>query len=201
MRELKRKINNQIVPLVLASESEGRKLILESLNFKFSIDCSDIVEESYSASNAEELVTLLAMEKAQTAAKKYTDALVIGADTVICYQGEIIGKPASKVEAEKILLKLSGNTHQVITGLAIIDVAQNKTVQVIAISYVTFFSITLAEIQEYVATGEPMGKSGAYASQGLAAKFIKNISGDITNVIGLPKDALLTLFDELGFCF
>jgi len=197
MKELKRKANHQTVMLILASASEGRKLILEELGTSFFVDVSNIDEASFNISDVEKLVMSLATEKAFSVAKKYKDAIVIGADTVVYHQGEIIGKPLNGKEAEKILLKLSDSTHQVITGVTLVDVRQNRVVRAKNISDVTFVPIPLSDIKKYVATGEAMGRSGAYASQGLASKFIKTIVGDPTNVVGLPKDTLLTLFGEL----
>ena len=199
MLELKSKFTQKSVPLILASVSQGRKSILEKMNVKFSIDPADIDEKSYKASTPEELVSLLAREKAFSAAKKYTDAVIIGADTLVLFNGEVIGKPANNFEAEETLLKLSGHTHQVITALAIIDVTNKRMVQENTISSVTFYNIPLEEIRSYIATGEPMGKAGAYGSQGLGSKFIKNIVGDMTNVVGLPKESFLQLLDKIGY--
>ncbi len=188
--------------LILASGSPGRKQVLENLGLLFQIDPANIDEESFHEPSAESLVSVLALEKAKHIAKKYKEGVVLAADTMISYENEIIGKPRDKEHAEEILTTLSSRTHQVITGLTLIDIASGKIVQRTVITLVTFHDLSSEEILKYIATGEPFGMAGAYAIQGEYGKaLIKGVDGEGTNICGMPKQALLSAIEELGYCF
>lgn len=187
--------------LVLASASPRRKELLTQAGFSFTVQQSSIAEDLLPAESPIAYVTRLAREKAQAVydqvAPRYTgDAplLVLGADTtVVAPDGEILGKPCDYADAARMLRKLSGATHQVITGVALVSEAVRPTgVETAAeVTYVTVATISEEEIDAYVKSGEPMDKAGAYAIQGYAARFIPRVHGCYFNVVGLPL-ALVT---------
>jgi septum formation protein len=144
------------------------------------------------------LVKTLSLEKARTIAQKYPDAIIIAADTIGVLRGKIVGKPHSVGEARKMLQMLSGKSHRVITGLTVLDSAFNKTVTRTIETLVYIKKLSLAEIQNYVETGEPLDKAGAYAIQGLGSVIVEKIIGDYYNVVGLPLNALSECLKEFG---
>lgn len=170
--------------VILASASPRREELLKKLCDNFIVDAGN-VEEIQSAENPKILAIKNAAAKAETIAKKYSaEDIIIGADTIVTLDGKIFGKPDGIRGAEKMLRELSGKKHEVITGVAI--VANGKIFTDAETTEVFFGEMTNAEISEYVATGEPLDKSGSYALQGGAAKFIEKIHGDWSNVVGLP---------------
>lgn len=173
--------------VVLASQSPRRRELLSELipNFKIMADTSD---ETFDAESApEETVVRLAMKKAKNvAARSDSDAIVIAADTVVFIDGRILGKPADENEAAEMLRKLSGRDHHVCTGIAIIDNLIGKSYSCFERTVVHFKPLTDAEIEGYIASGEPMDKAGAYGIQAKGALFVEWIKGDYFNVVGLP---------------
>ena len=137
--------------------------------------------------------------KAETVAKKYPRDVVIGADTIVVFDGKIFGKPDGERGAFEMLKKLSGNRHEVITGLAIVK--DGKTFSAAEVTEVFFGEMTDEDILNYVATGEPLDKSGSYALQGGTAQFIEKIHGDWSNVVGLPLYRLRLLAKSVGCNF
>jgi len=172
--------------LILASKSPRRKYLLEQAGLSFSIIPSDFDENTVSLSTPEEYVKVLAESKANDIAKKNPQSWVIGADTVVLIDGTILGKPGSKKEARKMLYKLSGNTHQVLTGYAIQCINKNHIFSETIVTDVTFKHLTNEEINWYITTTEPFDKAGAYAIQGLGTFLVRKIHGSYTNVVGLP---------------
>lgn len=173
--------------LILASASPRRKEILEQMGLMFTVSpCSG--EEKLETEDPEEAVRTLALQKASEAAGRQTEAaLVIGSDTVVAYDGRILGKPADEEEAAAMLRMLSGNTHMVYTGVAVIDAETKKTLVHFAEgTEVTMYPMTEQWIRSYVASGKPMDKAGAYAIQGGCMPFIREIRGEYTNVVGFP---------------
>lgn len=173
--------------LILASASPRRKEILEQMGLTFEIypSCG---EEKLNTEDPVEAVKSLALCKAEEVAEYQTEpALVIGADTVVAYEGRILGKPADEKEAVRMLQMLSGSTHKVYTGTAVID-TQTKEVLVNFAdeTKVSMYPMTEAWIRHYVSTGEPMDKAGAYAIQGGCMPFIREIHGEYMNVVGFP---------------
>ena len=170
--------------IILASGSPRRKEILELADLDF-----DVIP-----SNAEEITTKTAphevvMELASIKAKDIYEQsdkqnMVVGADTVVAYQGQILGKPSDKEDAKRMLSMLSGQTHEVYTGVCVIENGKAKTFY--EETKVTFYEISEGEIDHYIQTGEPMDKAGSYGIQGKAAVFIKGIEGDYYNVVGFP---------------
>ncbi len=168
--------------LILASESKRRVQILSMLGFKFLVIPS-YVEESYTG-NPLLVARRLAFKKAFTVWKDYKFAVVIGADTLVVLGKNILGKPKDKESAISMLGSLSGKWHKVITGVCVIS--PKGKVSFHDIAWVKFRRISKEEIEEYVETGEPMDKAGAYAIQGIGAKFVEKIKGDFYTVMGLP---------------
>lgn len=184
--------------VILASNSPRRHELLKKLCNDFIIEASD-AEEIQSAENPKALAIENAVRKAQSVAKKNPDAVVVGADTIVVLDGEIFGKPCDSLGAEKMLARLAGRKHEVITGLALC--AGGKTFTASEVTEVFFGYMTAEEIRDYVATGEPLDKSGSYALQGGATKFIEKIHGDWANVVGLPVYRLKHLATAAGIDF
>ena len=190
--------NENRMDIILASKSPRRRALLEQMGVRdFRIVTPDIDEHMDRDLPPAELVRQISLEKAQAvAAQADSNTVVIAADTVVALDGVVLGKPADKEEAFRMLSLLSGNRHQVYTGLAVLRGEQvfsqwEETA-------VTFRSLTAEEIEAYIATGEPMDKAGAYGIQGYGALFIQGISGDYYNVMGLPVCRLGQILGQLG---
>lgn len=184
--------------IVLASKSLRRKQILEQAGLKFSVDVSNFDEKTVSAKKPGELVKLLSLAKANAVADKYKDAIIIGSDTVVVLGKEILGKPETKRQAKEMLKKLSGKTHFVFSGYAIIDTKDNKTISGYVETKVKFKDLTDKEISTYVTKCEVLDKAGAYAIQDKAAVFIEYIQGDYLSVVGLPLAAVYKALSKFG---
>lgn len=179
--------------LILASGSPRRKELLTQVGLSFEIKVSD-VEEVTTATEPAQVVKDLSSQKAKAVWETLTekdrcDAVVLGADTVVSLDGKILGKPKTEQEACEMLQALSGQTHQVYTGVSLVTASQDKEPEVIRFAEctdVTFYEMSVEEIEAYVATGDPMDKAGAYGIQGAFAAYVKGIQGDYNNVVGLP---------------
>ena len=185
-------------PLVLASGSPRRRELLAQAGYRFEIQVSSVAESRRSGEDAIRFATRLAREKAQQVfAQRQSSAqptLVLGADTVVVCDEEILGKPADAADATRMLLRLSGRTHQVVTGVAV--VWDEGSAEVAAeLTHVTMRTISPQEVSDYVAGGEPMDKAGAYAIQGYAGRWIPRINGCYFNVVGLPLALVTSLLD------
>lgn len=181
--------------VILASGSPRRHELLRKLCSDFVVEVSD-AQEVQQADNPKILAVENARLKASSIAARHPEAVVIGADTIVVLDGEIFGKPDGVSGAEEMLARLSGRRHEVITGLAIC--AGGKVFTTAEVTEVYFGEMTAEEIREYVATGEPLDKSGSYALQGGATKFIEKIHGDWSNVVGLPVYRLRRLAQAAG---
>lgn len=170
--------------IVLASSSPRRRELMRFITEQFEIITSDAEEKTQPGLSPEETVKALAELKADDVFPKATDSVVIAADTVVACDGRILGKPADRTQAFAMLKSLSGRTHSVFTGVCIREEDRKK---VFAIrSDVTFYDLTDREIGEYIATGEPDDKAGAYGIQGKGCLLVESISGDYFNIVGLP---------------
>lgn len=180
--------------LILASKSPRRIDLLKMMGLSFSIQpCTD--EERIDAAwGPDKVVEALATQKAQSIYSKNPNCCVIGADTIVWYNGEVIGKPHSKEDAHAILKKLQGNTHQVYTGIAVIT--PNGMDVRHAITSVTFAPMSEQEINGYISTGEPMDKAGAYGMQGIGGVFVESVCGSSFNVIGMPIQVLYQMLKK-----
>lgn len=177
------------VPLVLASGSPRRRDLLAKLGFAFEVTPSEADETWPESLGLGEAVEALAMRKAEVIARDHPESLVLGADTVVVLDGEVLGKPPDAEAARATLARLSGRTHTVYTGLAL--VLADRRVGAHEATHVTFSDLTPEEIAAYVATGSPLDKAGAYGIQDdLGALFVACIEGDYFNVVGLPLHRL-----------
>ncbi len=185
--------------LVLASSSPRRRELLAELGLPFEIRPSDADETPRAGETPEALVLRLARIKAATVARP--GELVLGADTVVAIDGEILGKPIDDADATRMLRALSGQTHEVWTGVALHRTTASEPVALADArrTLVTFRRLSESEIAAYVASGEPRDRAGAYAIQGGAAGFVERIEGDWDNVVGLPLAAVRDLLRTLGF--
>jgi septum formation protein len=184
--------------IILASGSEQRKKLLKTIGLDFEIEKSDYIEDMTEKLPAHKLVQKLALGKAQNVAKKYKNAIIIGADTFIVLEKEFLGKPHTPQKAKKMLKKISGKKHKLITGIAIIDTKENKIFTDYEITEVWFKKMSNKEIKEYIKTGEPLDKAGGYAIQKLGCLFIEKINGNYTNVVGLPINKVYEYLLKLG---
>ena len=193
--------------IVLASASPRRAELLKNIGLEFSVRPDDSEEISTPGLDPAETVKELARNKASNVAGKIRNAgglgdeevLVIGADTVVVLSGEILGKPKDEADAERTLRRLSGNRHEVYTGVSVIDTFSGREVCDHEATVVEFRDISDEEIAAYIRTGEPMDKAGAYGVQNLGALFVKRIEGDYFNVVGLPLCKLgMILKKEFG---
>ena len=169
---------------ILASASPRRKELLEKAGYTFAVLVSDADETLPDGISPEEAVRLNAARKAQAVSALHPGDVVLGCDTVVAIGGKILGKPRSAAEAKEMLRQLSGRTHTVYSGVCITD-GTKKTVFAVATD-VTFYALSEVTIDAYAATGEPMDKAGAYGIQGLGCVLVREISGDYSNVVGLP---------------
>ena len=183
---------------VLASASPRRRELLEQIDCSFCCVISDAAEEKRQDISPQELVVANALIKARAVANmpQSKKLPVLGADTVVSFEGKIFGKPKNREAAKQMLLALSGKSHEVCTGIAFIHEGKEWTDAVT--TKVSFSQLTEAEIDTYVNTGEPDDKAGAYAIQGKAAAFIEAIDGCYTNVVGLPLERLIKLAEKAG---
>lgn len=170
--------------IILASASPRRRELMELAGYDFEVICADIVEVVPENVQPQEVVMSLALQKAQAVAAEHGGSVVVGSDTVVVLDGKILGKPHSEREACEMLRSLSGRTHKVFTGVAI--VCGDKVKSFFDETDVEFYPLNDVEIKKYVATGEPMDKAGAYGIQGKGSVLVKKINGDFFNVMGLP---------------
>jgi septum formation protein len=180
--------------LVLASSSPRRRELLTQAGFQFQVQSQSISEDVLPNEDPLAYTTRLAREKAQAVFEtRATEPglIVLGADTTVVVEGEILGKPTDAADAARMLRLLSGRTHQVITGVAL--VSRSGVTSAVETTEVTMLPISEEEIATYIATGEPMDKAGAYGIQGYAARWIPRISGCYFNVVGLPIALVSTL--------
>ncbi len=181
--------------LVLASRSPRRSELLRSAGLEFEVRPVNVDETPFPDENPEEHVKRLAQQKA-TAATASADETVLGADTIVVMNGEIFGKPVNAADAERMLRLLSGRKHEVLTGVCL--KLGEHVVTDWATTLVWFQQLSDVEIGEYINSGEPLDKAGAYAIQGLASKFIERIDGSYSNVVGLPVSLVYTCLKRLA---
>ncbi len=181
-------------PLILASGSPRRKHLLESLNIPFEVQVADIEEIRLPGENPAAMVTRLSREKAQAVSKVRIKSLVLAADTTVVLDGELLGKPRDKADSIQMLMRLSGRSHTVITGIALVHEQTGRLSTAFESTLVTFDSMSDTEIVDYVDTGSPLDKAGSYGIQDdRGALFVSRIEGDFFNVMGLPLNRLYRL--------
>lgn len=177
--------------IILASTSPRRKELLEKTGLVFEVVGSDYEEDMTLVLPPTELAKYLSRGKAEAVAKNHPDAVIIAADTFIIYNGKVLGKPHTLEKAKEILRMLSGNPHTVVTGFTVIDAQNGESSSEAVATNVYFKNLNEQEIDDYIATGEPLDRAGAYAIQGLGKSFVNHIEGDYDNVVGLPTTAVL----------
>jgi septum formation protein len=182
--------------LVLASASPRRQEILRAAEIAFEVHPADILEDPLPGENAKDCAERLAREKAESISRKHPDNPVLGADTVVVIDNQILNKPVDAADAIRMLCLLSGRTHHVITGVCLVVNGQSSVAS--ETTSVQMSEIAEKEIAAYVATGEPMDKAGAYAIQGVASRWIPRIEGDYSNVVGLPIALVYRMLREAG---
>lgn len=181
--------------IILASNSPRRREILGKF-INFEAVTAEVEEDNDFYKSPQTLVMALAFEKANSVAAKYEDAIVIGADTVVEIEGEILGKPKSRDDAKRMMERLSGKPHKVITGFAIIDLSFDKKYMDYEVTEVKFKDISADEIENYLNKAEYMDKAGAYGIQDDAALFVDKIKGDYLNIVGFPISKIYTVLKD-----
>jgi septum formation protein len=189
--------------LILASASPRRAEILRNAGIQFEIRKTDVDESRIVGELPGDYVRRLALAKALSAAAEYRDpidkTLILGADTVVVVDADILGKPASQDDARSMLRRISGRVHEVHTGLALVRTPGTMQRVVEEITRVHFASLAAQEIEDYIATGEPFDKAGAYGIQGIGGRYVTRIEGCYFNVMGLPLARLWSLLREIGW--
>lgn len=170
--------------IVLASNSPRRRELLTMMNIPHIVFVSSVDETKYKSADLRKLPSILSLAKARDVAQKHPTATIIGADTIVLLDGEILEKPVDDADCYRILSRLSDRQHEVITAVTIIN--QGHEITFSSTSKVTFYPLDDGEIKRYILSKEPFDKAGAYAIQGLGAKFIRSIEGDFYTIMGLP---------------
>ncbi|HAF17931.1 MAG: septum formation inhibitor Maf [Syntrophomonadaceae bacterium] len=184
--------------IILASASPRRAFLLKQIGLDFQVIPSSVEEIADSHLEPQEMVLKLAKRKAQAVSREYPQAIVLGADTVVCCEGRILGKPRDREEAAEMLYFLSGRVHEVVSGVVLQRLIPESVRGEAVTTRVKFRDLTDEEITGYIATGEPLDKAGAYGIQGLGALLVEKIEGCYFNVVGLPLSRLPDLFREFG---
>jgi len=184
--------------IILASGSPRRKQMLEQVGLRFTVEVSDYEEKPIQGVLPFQFVETLSLGKAKAVANNHEDAIIIGADTIVVLDNQILGKPKTKEDAKEMLKKLSGNTHSVFTGFTIIDTKNKRTITNHVETKIRFKNLSDEEISGYVETGEPMDKAGAYGVQDRGALFVEYIQGDYSSVMGLPILKIFEILKTLG---
>jgi septum formation protein len=183
--------------LILASGSPRRRELLSGLGLAFTVRPADLDETPRPGEAPRDYVLRLAQEKA--AARVAPGELVLAADTTVVLDGELLGKPTDPEDARRMLARIAGRKHVVLTGVALEEPGRDRRAATIEESWVRMAALDPGRIDWYVGTGEPLDKAGSYAVQGLGALFVEAVYGNYTNVVGLPLPATARLFAELGY--
>ena len=184
--------------IILASKSPRRKDLLENIGLKFKVVDSNYKEYLDPQLKPHTLVKKLSLEKAKLVFENHKDSIIIAADTIVVCNGKVFGKPKNEQEAKNMLKFLSNTTHLIVTGLTIIDANPNKIITKAIQTKIQMRKISISEIDSYIQTKEPLDKAGAYAIQGIGSIFIKKITGDYLNAVGLPVYTLMQELKKLG---
>ncbi len=184
------------IKVILASGSPRRRELLTKMGISFEIDVSN-ADETASGSPSD-MVAALAERKAREVAGRRQEGLIIAADTLVALDGRALGKPADDADARRMLFSLSGRTHDVYTGVCVLDARTGRMQVSVERTGVRFRPLNDEEIDQYIATGEPRDKAGAYAIQGGAARFVEEYEGSYSNVIGLPVELLEQMLRDMA---
>lgn len=189
-------------PLVLASGSPRRRALLERAGVSFEVCPADLQEERGPGEEPGDFARRVAAEKARAVAGRLgtePPRLVLGADTVVVVEGDVLGKPADATDALALLSRLVGRAHRVLTAVTVVATAPRREYHVLVESRVSMRPASQDELRDYVASGEPLDKAGAYAVQGEGRRFVTALEGSETNVIGLPVEETLALLRRAGW--
>jgi septum formation protein len=193
-KEIKALLGNR--RLILASNSPRRRQILSEIGLTFEVISPNIEEHLNSTPPARHVVKY-SLEKVKNVSQQVSRGIILGADTIVVLESEMLGKPKSKEEAFQMLSKLSGQTHTVYSGVAVLDVEKSLSLTGYQTTEVVFNQLNDAEIERYLSTGEYVDKAGAYGIQGMGSLLVKEIKGDLDNVIGLPLATVGKLLAEV----
>ena len=182
---------------VLASASPRRRELLAAAGYEFDVAVADVDETLTAGESPRAYVTRIARAKADVVARQFPERAVLGADTTVVVDDETLGKPADAADATRMLRRLSGRSHQVLTAIAVIA-RGGACLETVEATLVHVAALTDEDVAWYVASGEPMDKAGGYAIQGLASRFIPRIEGSYSNVVGLPIAAAARLLSQAG---
>lgn len=186
--------------IILASQSPRRHELIKKLNIEFDVILPTFEEKLSSDDYSDEIIKNLSLSKAISVLEnKISNSLVISADTVVVFENKIFGKPKDEKHAKKMLQKLSGNTHFVVTSVSVIDSDTKKSITKLTKTYVTFQKLSDELIDKYIKEKRPLDKAGAYGIQEMGEEFIKNVDGELDNVIGLPTKTLKNILEEFGY--
>ena len=191
--------SGDVVMIILASGSPRRKSLLESLGVSFTVYSPDVDENMLPGETPSDLCARLSVMKAEAGLREYPSGTIIAADTMVVIGDEVLGKPANRTEAARMLRELSGKVHEVITGLTVIH--DGNTLTSTVHTFVKFRELSDDEISAYIKTGEPDDKAGGYAVQGKGSLLIERINGDYYNVVGLPLFRLGEMLASVGISF
>ncbi len=181
-------------PFVLASASPRRQELLTAAGYSFTVHTADVDETPRPGEAPEAYVARLADAKARAVLARRPEALVLGADTTVVVDGDILAKPVDAADAARMVGRLQGRAHEVLTGVALVSAGWSRVA--VAATTVWFAPMSAADIEAYVASGEPMDKAGAYGIQGRAARYVTRIDGSYSNVVGLPVALVHALLAE-----
>ncbi len=184
--------------IILASTSPRRKELLAKTGLVFEVVASNYEEDMTLSLNPHELAKYLSRGKAEAVSKEHSNAVIIAADTFAVFGGKILGKPHTPEKAKETLTMLSSSVHSIITGFTVLDITGNKSISHTVETKVYFRTLIDEEIDQYVATGEPLDKGGAYGIQGLGSKLVDKIEGSYSNVVGLPVEEVMMVLKEFG---
>ncbi len=187
--------------IILASTSPRRRQLIKLLGIPFKVVASNYHEVHHKHFTPKQLVGFLAEGKAAATAKKYPNSIIVGADTIVVHKGKIFGKPKDKEDARKMLSKFSGQAQDVLTGVCVINLSAHKKVTKVVKSKLYFRKLNKQAIENLLSAGNFLDKAGAYAVQDHGAGLIRKVSGDYTNVVGLPLEALGKMLKKIGVSF
>jgi septum formation protein len=185
--------------LILASASKWRAQILSTTRIPFTVEESGYDEDMTIKMSPRVMAKTFALGKARMVASRHRDAVVLGADTFVVFRGRLLGKPYTAARARQVLVMLSGKTHVVLTGYAIVDSKTGKSICKVSETKVLFRKLSKKEINDYVATGEPLNAAGSYTGQSGGASFMKSITGSHYNIVGLPIAEVVEALRKFGF--
>lgn len=183
---------------ILASSSPRRKNLIGLLGIPFSVVPAEIEEVPLEGEDPEAFVRRMALAKAGEVSRKHAGSWTLAADTIVVLEGRMMGKPGDALEAADMLMALSGRSHLVVSGVALVNASNGLASEGIARTTVTFRRFGRDEAEAYVRTGEPMDKAGAYGAQGIGALLIERVEGSYSNVVGLPLALVLSMLQRAG---